>query len=111
MELSAGQDAPSNAAMLPRAAAPPGQHTSTLETDELAGIVAALCAKFPGVPRSDVETLVKAAFEHLKAHATVTAHLIPLTLNRSVRLMSESTKRTNQDVGAVQCSVLNSRTG
>jgi hypothetical protein len=66
---------------------------STLVEDEIAGIVSAVCAKFPGRTHADVEALVRAAHEHLSSSAKVTAHLIPLTLNRSIRLMRESTKR------------------
>jgi hypothetical protein len=62
--------------------------------DELAGIVSTVCARFPDQERAAVETAVSEAYEHLKANAKVSAHLIPLTLNRSMRLMRESTQRT-----------------
>ena len=64
--------------------------------DELDGIVSAVCAKFPSRPRAAIEGLVSQAYRDLRARATVTAHLIPLTLNRSLRLMRESTEKTGQ---------------
>ena len=95
MELNAVEDASGRV---------PGLIATRLETDELAAIVAAVCAKFPDDPRDVVETVVAEAFQHLKASATVTAHLIPLTLNRSIRLMRDSVG-TGQDIGAVSCSL------
>lgn len=56
--------------------------------DELAGIVTALCARFPGHSKKDVEDLVADVYAELANNATVTAHLIPLTYNRSRRLLS-----------------------
>lgn len=58
--------------------------------DELDGIVSALCAKFPGQRRSDVEALVSQTYDQLKTGATVSAHLIPLTLNLSRRSIRRS---------------------
>lgn len=110
-EFGAGADASLGLVVLPDAAGPTGRDATKLETDELAGIVAAVCVKFPNSSRTGVETLVAAAFQHLKARATVTAHLIPLTLNRSLRLMRESTKESSRDIGAVPCSALSRRTG
>ena len=56
--------------------------------DELNGLVSALCAKFPGRSRDEIETVVFDVYEQLAMGATITAHLIPLTLNRSRRLLS-----------------------
>ena len=56
-------------------------------TDELQGVVSALCARFPTRQRSDVETVVADVNEQLAGSARITAHLIPLTLNRSRRLL------------------------
>lgn len=61
-----------------------------LVDDELRGIAATLSRKFPARPRAEVEAVVRAAYRHLEGCATVTAHLIPLTLNRSRRLLRES---------------------
>jgi hypothetical protein len=58
--------------------------------DELDGIVSTLCAKFPGHRRSSVEALVSQTYDQLKAGATVSAHLIPLTLNLSLRSIRRS---------------------
>lgn len=54
---------------------------------ELAGVVAAVCAKFPQLPRAYAEGVVHAAYRHLRSKATITTHLIPLTLNRSMRIV------------------------
>jgi hypothetical protein len=51
--------------------------------DELDGIVSALCSRFPGHARSDIETVVAQVHAGIAAKATVSTHLIPLTLNRS----------------------------
>jgi len=51
--------------------------------DELQGVASALCLRFPTRRRSEVEVVVADIYEQLAAHATITAHLIPLTLNRS----------------------------
>ncbi|WP_123024452.1 three-helix bundle dimerization domain-containing protein [Mycolicibacterium stellerae] len=56
--------------------------------DELNGVVSALCARFPGRPRGEIETVVAKVYAELASSATITAHLIPLTLNRSRRLLS-----------------------
>ncbi len=56
-------------------------------TDELHGVVSALCARFPTRQRSDVETVVAKVYEQLADNAKITTHLIPLTLNRSRRLL------------------------
>ena len=59
----------------------------SMVTDELQGVVSALCARFPTRQRSDVETVVADVYEQLAGSARITAHLIPLTLNRSRRLL------------------------
>lgn len=92
-ELKAGVDPSHGIVALPVASEPPTPRASRMESDELDGIVSAVCARYPDCPRSDVETLVTDAFQYLKAGASVTAHLIPLTLNRSLRLMRESRQR------------------
>ena len=58
--------------------------------DELGAVVSALCARFPDRSRSDVERVVADVYTRLVASATVTAHLIPLTLNRSRRLLGST---------------------
>jgi hypothetical protein len=55
--------------------------------DELQGVVSALCLRFPTRWRSEVESVVADVYEQLAANATITAHLIPLTLNRSRRVL------------------------
>lgn len=61
--------------------------TEPLLQDELDGVVSWLCERFPGRTRDDVEDVVDGVFAELQRNATVTAHLIPLTLNRSRRLL------------------------
>jgi hypothetical protein len=51
--------------------------------DEVAGVVSALCVRFPDRARSEIEKVVAQVYADLAAKATVTTHLIPLTLNRS----------------------------
>lgn len=55
--------------------------------DELEGVVAALCARFPNRRRSEIECDVSEVYAELAAIATISAHLIPLTLNRCRRLL------------------------
>lgn len=59
-------------------------------TDELDGVVTALCAKFPHRERAEIEDVVANAYARISEHATVHAHLIPLTLNRSSRLLRQA---------------------
>ena len=56
--------------------------------DELEAVVSALCVKFPTRSRREVESVVSDVYRQLAATATITAHLIPLTLNRSRRVLS-----------------------
>ena len=79
--------------------------------DELSEVVAAVCAKFPDRSPAEVKALVWESYEHLKGSANVTAHLIPLTLNRSMRLMRDSAERTTHHGDASQCPPLSRRTG
>jgi hypothetical protein len=81
--------------------------------DELGAVVAAVCARFPDHALAEVADLVSQSYRHLQVGATVTAHLIPLTLNRSLRLMRESTGPTRHgtDADAAECSPLDRRTG
>jgi hypothetical protein len=62
--------------------------------DELEAVVSALCARFPDRNRSDVERVVADVYARLVASATVTAHLIPLTLNRSRRVLGSTPMET-----------------
>ena len=55
--------------------------------DELEAVVSALCVKFPTRGRREVESVVSDVYRQLAATATITAHLIPLTLNRSRRVL------------------------
>lgn len=58
-----------------------------MDRDELSGLVTTVHSKFTDRPRDEVGDVVRSAYRHLARNATVTAHLIPLTLNRSIRLM------------------------
>jgi len=60
--------------------------------DELEGVISALCARFPGRTRGEIEVVVAKAYAELALNATITAHLIPLTLNRCRRLLSSGAK-------------------
>lgn len=65
--------------------------------DELEAIISALCQKYPEHSALDIEAVVAQAYAELAADAKVTAHLIPLTLNRSRRLLA---KRLRDDPGS-----------
>ena len=67
--------------------------------DELDGVVSALCDRFPTCARIDIETVVAAEYAELAANATVTTHLIPLTLNRSRRVLARGAKATASEIG------------
>ncbi len=58
--------------------------------DELEGVVSALRIRFPDRTTIDIESVVNAVYDELAARATVTAHLIPLTLNRSRCILARS---------------------
>ena len=58
--------------------------------DELKRVVSELCGKFPTRGRREVESLVGEVYGQLAATATINAHLIPLTLNRSRRVLSST---------------------
>ncbi len=59
----------------------------SLISDELDGVVSTLCARFPTGRRDEIERLVADIYDQLAANASITAHLIPLTLNRSRRAL------------------------
>jgi hypothetical protein len=61
--------------------------TGEMVRDELEAVIASVHAKFPDRPRPEIETVVREAYRDLARSAVVTSHLIPLTLNRSTRMM------------------------
>jgi len=50
---------------------------------ELDAVVSMLVTRFPGHPREEVASVVGEVYRGLVSNAKVTAHLIPLTFNRS----------------------------
>ena len=88
-ERNGAEQAPLDVAVPAGASGSPLPRTH-LVRDELDQIVSTVCARYPGRPRDDVEALVSDAYDELRARARVTAHLIPLTLNRTLRLMREA---------------------
>lgn len=64
-----------------------GVGATQMDLDELRRVVDTISAEYPYHPRGDIERLVVDAYQHLAANAKITSHLIPLTLNRSLRLM------------------------
>jgi hypothetical protein len=66
----------------------------SLLNDELDGVVSTLCARFPSRRRSEIERVVADVYDQLAGNATITAHLIPLTLNRSRRLLDQMERGT-----------------
>lgn len=69
--------------------------------DELVAVVSALCARFPDRSRSDVERVVADVYARLVASARVSTHLIPLTLNRSRRLLDSTASDPTSTSGSV----------
>jgi hypothetical protein len=61
-----------------------------LVADELVGLVTMLSARFPDRASDDIGRLVTAVYGDLAADARIPTHLIPLTLNKCRRLLSES---------------------
>jgi hypothetical protein len=76
--------------LIERMPGPTAGSAHTMLDDELGSIVAAICARFPGVREAEVESVVTEAYRHLAEHATLTTHLIPLTLNRSMRMLRQA---------------------
>lgn len=62
---------------------------SRLVRDELTGVVDAVCAKHPDRDRTVIRAVVSSVYNDLLERATVTAHLIPLTLNKTLRVMRD----------------------
>lgn len=56
--------------------------------DELVGVISALRERFPDHDQDEIERVVAEVYADLATKATVTAHLIPLTLNRSRRVLT-----------------------
>ncbi len=55
---------------------------------ELDAVVSSLRARFPERSQAEVEHVVTTVYTELAATAKLTGHLIPLTLNKSRRLLS-----------------------
>lgn len=60
-----------------------------LVRDELRSVVTMLCARFPERTPREVERLVADSYQRLLENARIHAHLIPLTVNRCRRLLSD----------------------
>lgn len=82
-----------------------------LDQDELRGVVDTISAKYPTHPRSEIERVVADAYQHLAVNARVTSHLIPLTLNRSLRLMRSVGRDTGGPLGPTPRGTLLSPAG
>jgi hypothetical protein len=50
--------------------------------DELERVVSMLCSKYPDRTHDEIAALVSEVYRQLASKATVTTHLIPLTVNR-----------------------------
>lgn len=59
-----------------------------LVQDELTRVAAALCAQFPDHDPAELTEVVNTAYRQLSADATVTTHLIALTINRCHRILA-----------------------
>lgn len=67
-----------------------GASNTTLIEGELDAVVDTVCAKYPQCRRAEAADVVLQSYRCLAERATVRAHLIPLTLNRSLRMMRAS---------------------
>ncbi|MGQ9351180.1 three-helix bundle dimerization domain-containing protein [Mycolicibacterium gilvum] len=61
--------------------------------DELRDVIATLRARYPECPTGEIEALVADIYGRLNASATVSAHLIPLTMNLSLRALRTMSQR------------------
>ena len=57
--------------------------------DELERVVSMLCVKYPDRNHDEIATLVSEVYHRLASNATVTTHLIPLTVNRCRRVLTD----------------------
>ena len=57
--------------------------------DELRDVDAVLRASYPTCPAAEIDALGADIYGRLNASATVSAHLIPLTMNLSVRALRQ----------------------
>jgi hypothetical protein len=60
--------------------------------DELESITRMFCEKYADRSESGIESMVHDVYTHLVSEATVTAHLIPLTVNRCQRMLTKQRK-------------------
>ena len=67
-------------------------YADALVHDELEGIVAMLCVRFPHIRRREIENVVTRVYDELAGKAIVTTHLIPLTLNRSRTVLTDGSR-------------------
>lgn len=61
--------------------------TARIVNDELESIARMLCERYPDRHDDEITALVYGVCERLAAKATVTDHLIPLTLNQCLRVL------------------------
>lgn len=57
--------------------------------NELRSVAAMLCTRFPERTPQEIELLVSGTYERLAENARIRAHLIPLTLNRCRRRLTD----------------------
>ncbi|CAN5885957.1 hypothetical protein BH10ACT9_BH10ACT9_28130 [soil metagenome] len=74
-----------------------GTSRTRLVEDELDAVASAVHEKYPLCPRAEVTAVVLQSYRYLAEHATIRAHLIPLTLNRSLRMMRASAQDVTPD--------------
>ncbi|MFJ2666373.1 three-helix bundle dimerization domain-containing protein [Nocardia fluminea] len=60
---------------------------SATTVDELDSLAAVLMSRFPGRRLAEVRDVVYEAYRRIASSARITAHLIPLTLNRARTIM------------------------
>jgi hypothetical protein len=87
------------------------ERTGEMVRDELEAVAAAIHVKFPDHSRPEVEAVVREAYRNLARSAVVTSHLIPLTLNRSTRMLRAAQDRDRRDGGRSELAARSESTG
>lgn len=69
-------------------------------TDGLDSVAEMLCVKYPHRSERDIASLVDDVYAKLLSKATVTAHLIPLTMNCCETVLKKQRRTVDEDLKA-----------
>jgi hypothetical protein len=75
-------------------------------TDELDSIAEMLCVKYPHRSERDIASLVDGVYAKLLSKATVTAHLIPLTMNCCQKVLKQQRRTVDEDRKAANVTTI-----